>query len=250
MAFISKPVLTVDIVDFSLMPGPDQLTAIKVLIWLLNDAIPKQQNQPDKRIWSPAGDGGALTFWEDIQAAVETAIGVAKRLNLYNQDKLEVPMIGYTKTKFQIRIGLHNGPISKEIDFDNRENVWGNGINISARVASLGNPGQIVASEEFYKEAELASLKKYEITNLGNWWTKHNQSLSLYNIYQDGAGIPGVELQDWFDPFQHPLNAAIETYEAMLEEHIKQNKAFRAAVLAKRLLDLDNNNKIRRLRII
>lgn len=246
MAFTSKPVLTVDIVDFSTMPSKDQLTIIKVLIWILNEAIPKQHNQPDKRIWSPAGDGGALTFWEDINTATETAIGIMKLLNLYNQGKVKVPNVNNPKVKFQVRIGLHNGPVSREIDFDDRENVWGNGMNICARVAGLAKPGQIVASEDFYREGELDSDQTCEVTNIGRWWTKHHKSLVLYNIYQDGAGIPGTQLQDWFEPFQSPLGTVIETYEAMLNDHIKQNKAFRAGVLAKRLLDLDTNSKLAR----
>lgn len=245
MAFQTKPVLTVDIVEFSKRPGPDQMTAIQALIQLLHKAIPEQQNHPSKRIWGPAGDGGALVFWEDIHAAIETAVALGKYINQYNQGELilydarnkELPRC---KAPLQVRMGLHSGPVSKETDFDDRENVWGNGVNMSARVASLARPGQIVASHDYYTQAELKDHPEYEVTPIGKWWAKHHMSISLYNIYKDAVGIPGSEIEEWFEPFQYPLRLAIGTYSAMAHEEVQsRGKAFRALVLAKRLLDLN-----------
>jgi CRP-like cAMP-binding protein len=246
MAFITKPVLTVDIVEFSKRSGRDQMIAIQALIQLLHKAIPEQQNHPSKRIWSPAGDGGALTFWEDIHVAIETAVALGKYIDQYNQGELilydarnrELPRC--EKMPLQVRMGLHDGPVSKETDFDDRENVWGNGLNMSARVASLAKPGQIVASHDYYVHAELEGHPEYEVTPIGKWWAKHNMSVILYNIYKDGVGIKGTEVGEWFEPFQYPLQLATGTYSAMAEEEVKSGgRAFRVLVLAKRLLDLN-----------
>jgi class 3 adenylate cyclase len=199
MAFITKPVLTVDIVEFSKRPGREQMIAIQVLIQLLRKAVPEDQNHPSKRIWSPAGDGGSLTFWDDLRAPVETAVALGKYLDQYNRGELELydsrnNKLPVGQEPLQVRMGIHAGPVSKEVDFDDRENVWGNGINMSARVASLAQVGQIVASHDYYVQAELKDDPEYEVVPIGKWWAKHNMSVRLYNVYKDGVGIPTSEV--------------------------------------------------------
>ena len=244
MALAIKPVMTVDIVEFSKRrSGDEQMTALQALITLLNKAIPKEHNNRKMRLWSPAGDGGSLTF-EDIHAAVDTAVTLAKCISQYNEgvpfydaDEQELPR---DKRPLEVRIGLHVGPVLKETDFDDTENVWGSGVNMSARVASLAKPNQIVASQEFVDQAELKNHPEYEVTDIGKWWAKHDISFRLFNIFQEGGGIPGLKVGGWFDPFQEPLRRAIGTYSAMAEEELKTgDKAFRVLVLAKRLLDLN-----------
>ncbi len=238
MNFIPKPVLTVDIVDFSLMTNPDQMTAIHELIGMLNQAIPGEHNRPEMRIWSPAGDGGSITFWEDIQVAVDTALALMSFISQRNQSVDE-------HQRFQIRIGLHCGTVAKQIDFDNRENVWGEGINTSARVNSLARPGQILASQEFCNQAGLLARGAPEVVYLGKGWAKHHKLIHLYNLYMDGAGLPPAELDVWYGPFHQPLRMAIDTYKTMLREEQEDpsGPAFRVAVLAKRLMDLDPANQ-------
>lgn len=248
MAFIPKPVLTVDIVDFSLRFGEEQMEAVRVFIQMLHQAIPERHNHPSARIWSPAGDGGSITFWHSIQAALETAIALGRLANQYNAGAF-VDEQGQTLPKptrpLRLRIGLHSGPVSKEIDFDERENIWGDGINRSARVMSLAQPGQILASEDFYQDADLHASPGLEVTSIGKWWTKHHTPIVLYNIYarDEGVGIPYSQVEEWFGPFHYPLEQAISIYEAMAKEEVESGKAFRTAVLAKRLLDLNPQHK-------
>ncbi len=230
--FMTRAVLTLDIVDFSLMESQEQIKAIRALIKMLHQAIPENQDQPSARIWSPSGDGGSLTFWNNIYAALDTAVALSKILNAYNKTPDVRP--------FLLRVGLHSGPVTKERDFDDRENIWGEGINISARIVGLAKPGQILVSEEFYKHAQLYVPRPgWEVTSIGKWWVKHDKSLVVYNIYTaDGAGLPSSEVEEWYGPFHYPLAQAIRTYEAMMQEQTQTGPAFRAAVLAKRLLDL------------
>ncbi len=235
MDFIPKPVLTMDIVNYSLMSNTDQYESFRQLISLLAQAIPREHNKPGRRIWSPAGDGGALTFWDDISAALDTAVSLGKLINEYNKSLLD-------NKQLRQRIGLHSGPVIKEVDFDERENVWGNGINISARVMSMAKPGQIVASEEFCSQADLLNPLKKGVSYIGKWWAKHNKVLNLYNIYIDGAGLPPSEVDEWYGPFHYPLQQALEMYRAMIEDERVTGPTFRVAVLCKRLLDLEPSN--------
>jgi hypothetical protein len=234
MDFIPKPVLTIDIVNYSLMSNTDQYQSFRTLIELLSQAIPREHNQRARRIWSPAGDGGSLTFWDDITAALQTAVALGRLFKDRNQYLPEDRQI-------RLRIGLHSGTVIKEVDFDERENVWGSGINISARVMSMAKPGQILASKEFCTQADLLSRPK-EVTYIGKWWAKHNKAIDLYNIYIEGAGLPPSEVDEWYGPFHYPLQQAMETYRAMIEDEKATGPAFRVAVLCKRLLDLEPSN--------
>ncbi len=233
MAFTVRPVLTVDIVDFSRRSSQEQLKVIRVLIDMLSRALPKDhQDDLTAYLWSPAGDGGSITFMKDIHAALSTAVTLGQLIDDHNRN------LPANATPLQVRTGLHSGPVSKETDFDKSENIWGDGINVSARVMSVARPGQILASADFYKHAELHTYTREEVIPIGKWWAKHNKAIELYNIYVDGVGIPPSEVEEWYGPFSFPLDLAINMYTAMAREQAKEGPAFRAAVLAKRLLDL------------
>ncbi|MBM4424412.1 MAG: cyclic nucleotide-binding domain-containing protein [Chloroflexi bacterium] len=229
--FSPKGVLTIDIVNFSLMKNQEQLEAIQSLILMLQGAVPESENTSDRRVWSPGGDGGSLTF-EDLFAALETAKTIARLINDFNASRMGKPPL-------ELRIGLHCGTVTKREDFDKRVNVWGEGINISARVAGLAKPGQILATQEFCERTDLLAVGEPHVAYMGKWWVKHDKFLPIYNLHLDGTGIPPSEVDTWFEPFAHPLRQAIETYEAMMEEERKDaRKTFRVAVLCKRLMDL------------
>jgi len=229
MGVLERIVLTLDVVDFSqIETNEQQLEVIQTLIRLLRQAIP----DPKIGLWSPAGDGGSFTFLEDNSAAITTAVALGRLINAHNQEKAGHP--------FQLRMGIHIGPVSKETDFDERENVWGNGINISARVTSMAKPGQILVSQDVYDSLGLKTWPKGEVTPISKRWAKHRVSLDLYNIYKekDQVGIPPEDLEEWYGPFQYPLQQAIDLYEAMLDYQTGDRDAFRALMVAKRLLDL------------
>ncbi|MGQ0604698.1 MAG: cyclic nucleotide-binding domain-containing protein, partial [Anaerolineales bacterium] len=240
MKFNTRPVLTLDIVDFSEMSTDAQIAAIRLLIQWLHEAIPPEHNNELSRLWSPAGDGGSITFLTDIKPSWKTAIALNQLVKEHNQKHPSTQPI-------QLRLGLHSGSVVEEKDFDNRVNVWGPGINTSARVASLAKPGQIVASKKYVEEADLARRHE-DVVPIGKWWTKHYKSIELYNINIEGAGIRPEEVDIWYGPFHYPLQQAIETYEAMLDELLDaRERGFRIAVVAKRLLDIDPRNRAAKL---
>lgn len=239
---ITAHVLTVDIVDFSLREDAEaQTSLIQHFIQMLHQAIPEGLDNSTDRVWSPAGDGGSLTFLKSVTAPLDTAIRLSRLALSYNQGLMN----GLPKPRvaLRLRIGIHTGPVSMEKDFDDRTNVWGNGVNISARLISLARPGQILISEAYYQAAELiAEQGMMEVRHLGKGWVKHSKSITIYNVYTEGAGISFEETDGWFGPFQYPLQQAIRTYQGMLaEEYTQQGNTFRIAVLAKRLLDLETN---------
>ena len=244
-----KPVLTIDITDFSTRSNLEQVDAVKALIKIIQTSIPPEYDHPAARVWSPAGDGGSITFWDaSIEAALVTAIEIANQARMYNNGEYDQRNYPKPERPLQIRMGIHTGTVTKEIDFDGRENVWGAGINFAGRVMSLCKPDQILISDEYYQNADFRKLVGVEIKRIGKWWTKHNKSFILYNVYvENKAGIPLSEVDEWFGPLHYPLANAIKIYEGMLEEETTlAENPFRVAVIAKRILDLDPENRLAR----
>lgn len=237
-------VLTLDIVDFSLRTSAaEQRHVIQDFIALLKQVIPPELAK--NLIWSPAGDGGAFTFiGTSFNAPIDMVVRLFVLLNKYNTGDLTNEEVSLKKPgrPLQIRAGIHTGPVSLQKDFDQRVNVWGNGINMSARLITLARPGQILVSAEYYETAELGSgSHPYTINSIGKRWVKHNKSINVYNVYAEGlgVGVPFDESDLWFSSFQAPLQQAIRTYQGMLADEYADGSPFRVAVLAKRLLDLD-----------
>ena len=247
--FTTKAVLNVDIANFSLREGQKQMEAIDILILMLEKSIPEEDNDDSGRIWSPAGDGGALTFWNSIKSALDTALSLGIALKEYNRGEfsdLKGRKLAKPSEPLELRMGIHHGPVAKKIDFDGRTNIWGDGMNMSARVLSLGKPNQLLVSETFYENYRRSySWQDLEVTRIGKWWAKHQTPIVLYNVYSknDNVGLPPEEVEEWFGPFHFPLEQATRIYEAMADHEVDQGKAFRAAVLAKRLLDLNPQHR-------
>lgn len=240
---ITGHVLTVDIVDFSLRKSSDeQRQLIQDFIVLLKAAIPPQHNNERERIWSPAGDGGSLTFINSFRAPIATVVELFALLEKYNSGTLTGGALNLKKPvqPLQIRVGIHTGPVSLQEDFDRRVNVWGNGINLSARLITLARPNQILVSAEHYREAELhARPQGIDVQPIGKRWVKHNKFMSVYNAYKEGIGIPFDESDVWFSALQAPLLHAMRAYQGMLADEHASGSPFRVAILAKRLIDLD-----------
>lgn len=243
-----KAVLTVDIVNFSTRDVPEQTNAVQVLIKILGQALRKGVKNPNAIVWSPSGDGGSMTYWDaSNQAALHTAIEICRLIREYNEnrqiDKQDVPII--LNEELQVRIGIHSGTVAKMPDFDDRENIWGDGINMSARLISVAKPNQILMSEDYHRDANVrGSWHKYEIISIGKWWAKHNKSITLYNVSNKDVGLPMSEVDEWYGPLNYPLEHAIRTYEGMLREEITSGqRVFRIAVIAKRILDIDPDNR-------
>ena len=244
--FMIRPILVVDIVGFSQKRDRDQIAAIRALIQMLGESVPAEFNDDQGRIWSPAGDGGILTFLGPVWVAVETALSLAGAVKEFNS---KVTIEGKEARKqghLQIRLGLHSGPVIQETDFDGRSNIWGNGTNIAARVAGFAKPGQILISEEFYKNYDWPS--DLEVTRIGTRYAKHRTPIVLYNISSErrGVGTPHDPSDRWPSPHVAVAKRAAVELEMMAREELDSGSVFRSVVIVKRLLDLDPFNRVAR----
>ena len=113
------------------------------------------------------GDGSLNTF-PSVVGAVSAAVEVQQAL------REDVPL----------RIGVHQG----EIAFD-AQGIYGDSVNIAARVMGLGTAGSVLVSEKVHDE--LKNQRDFSTASLGQFGLKNiKHPLVLYAVEGTGLAVP------------------------------------------------------------
>ena len=113
------------------------------------------------------GDGSLSTF-SSVVEAVSAAVEVQQAL------REDVPL----------RIGVHEG----EIAFDD-QGIYGDSVNVAARVMGLGTAGSILVSEKVHDE--LKNQRDFSTASLGQFGLKNiKHPLVLYAVEGTGLAVP------------------------------------------------------------
>lgn len=110
------------------------------------------------RMVKSLGDGMLLEF-ERVQGAVSAALAVHRRIDDVNVD-IE------SSARIALRVGAHVSDVVVDAD-----DIYGAGVNLAARLASLAGPGEIVVSSEV--RDELVAGLDAEVEDLGECFVKH-----------------------------------------------------------------------------
>jgi TolB-like protein/class 3 adenylate cyclase/tetratricopeptide (TPR) repeat protein len=185
-------VLFMDIVGYSKLPLDHQeavLRTLQAVVSATRDFLQAQANQGIIRL--PTGDGMALAFFGDAEAAARCALEITKALKSHP----EIPL----------RIGLHSGPVYRVADINANQNVAGGGINIAQRVMDCGDAGHILASQNVADVlGHLSSWKDY-LHDSGEAEVKHGVRVHLYNVYTDE--VSNAELPEKLQTAQRRMAA-------------------------------------------
>jgi tetratricopeptide (TPR) repeat protein len=185
-------VLFMDIVSYSKMPMDHQkavLGTLQSVVCATPEFLQAQASQEMIRL--PTGDGMALVFFGDAEAAARCALEITKALESHP----EIPL----------RMGLHSGPIYRVADINANENVAGGGINIAQRVMDCGDAGHILASQSVADVlGHLSSWKDY-LHDIGEAEVKHGVRVHLYNLFTNEVG--NAELPQKLQTAQRRLTA-------------------------------------------
>ena len=126
----------------------------------------------------PTGDGMVLAFFSTPEAPARCAIEIARA--------------GSPQRKWQLRMGIHSGPVSRVADLNEAANIAGAGINIAQRVMDCGDAGHILISRRVAEDlAESREWKRF-LHDLGECEVKHALKVHLFNFFGDGFGNPAV----------------------------------------------------------
>src|SRR5438094_2112961 len=114
-------VLFIDIVAYSKLSVNEQHARIEELNEIVRFSEQFRKAHAANRILKiPTGDGMALVFYKSPEEPAQCAFEIGRALK-------EHP-------RLQIRMGIHNGPVSGVVDVTEQTNVAGAGINIARRV--------------------------------------------------------------------------------------------------------------------
>ena len=133
------------------------------------------------------GDG-TMSYYENAQSALRAAAEIQKGIDAFNlEKKLTIPIL--------MRIGIHVG-----LGIVEKNDIFGDVVNVSSRIEAQANPGEILLSEEAYnalsdraeiycgfaKEVELKGKKEPMKLYKGYWnKTEIQRDLSARKPVQD-----------------------------------------------------------------
>src|SRR5437667_123245 len=168
-------VLFMDIVGYSKLSINDQNRAVEELNQVVRASEQFQLAEAAGRLLKIAtGDGMALVFYTSPEAPAHCAFEISRARK--------------ERSRLQLRMGIHSGPVSGVVDVNNRPNLAGAGINIAQRVMNCGDAGHILVSKHVAEDLEEYEKWRSLLHDLGSCEVKHSVRVSVVNLYDDQFG--------------------------------------------------------------
>ncbi len=135
-------ILAADIAGYSRLMGDDEVATVAALKGHQQEVLPLVADFGG-RVIDTAGDG-VLAEFPSVIAAVECAIEIQSRMARRNAD---VPQ----NRRMQFRIGINLGDVIHD-----GEKIYGDGINVAARLEGIAEPGGICISSQVFEQVDRA----------------------------------------------------------------------------------------------
>jgi len=175
-------ILSADVEGYSRLMGEDEETTVRTLTSYREVFTTLIQQHNGKVLDSP-GDN-LLAEFVSVVDAVQCAVAVQKEIKARNDQLPE-------NRRMQFRIGINLGDVIQE-----GERIYGDGVNIAARLEGLANPGGICISKTAFDQIESKLPYGYEF--LGDQTVKNiTKPVSAYRVLMEPrvtvAGEPKKE---------------------------------------------------------
>jgi TolB-like protein len=215
-------ILAADVAGYSRLMGADEEGTLDQLKAHRRGLVDPKINEHRGRIVKTTGDGMLVEFASVVDAlrcAVDVQRGMVDRNADMPQDK-----------RIEFRVGIHQGDVIIEGD-----DIFGDGVNVAARLEGLAEPGGICVSGRVQEDAE----GKLEITfeNAGEQQLKNiARPVRVYRVRLSGAvptSRPALPLPDKPSiavlPFQNMSDDPEQEYfaDGIVEEIITALSRFR-----------------------
>lgn len=129
-------ILSADVAGYSRLMAEDEASTVKTLADY-REVIASLTKQHHGRVVDSPGDN-VLAEFASVVDAVQCAVAVQKELETRNADLDE-------SRRMVFRIGINLGDV-----IDEKERIYGDGVNIAARIESLAEPGGVSISRTVY----------------------------------------------------------------------------------------------------
>jgi TolB-like protein/class 3 adenylate cyclase/Flp pilus assembly protein TadD len=173
-------ILSADVAGYSRLMGDDEVGTIQTLT-AYKEAMNSLIGQYAGRVVDAPGDN-LLAEFASVVDAVQCAVEIRRDLAERNEDRSE-------DRKMLFRIGVNVGDV-----IDKQGLIYGDGVNIAARVEGLAEAGEICISGRVYDQVENKLDLKYEF--LGKQKVKNiTRPVRIYRVLSDsGVAAPRVSL--------------------------------------------------------
>ncbi len=172
-------ILMADVVGYSRLMGADEDDTIARLI-TCRVVFSTQAESFDGRIVNAPGDS-ILAEFQSVHRAVECAVAIQVELERLNA---EIP----EDRKMRFRIGINLGDVVTE-----EGAIYGNGVNVAARLESLADPGGVTVSGSVYDS--VVGRLPFDFEPTGEQSVKNiARPVSTYRVVFEGA-LPGPSKQ-------------------------------------------------------
>ncbi len=170
-------VVFIDIVEYTKKSVNEQIRLKERFNAILIESI--RDISINDRIILDTGDGAAIGFLGDPEDALFVAMSLRDALKDDRSD---------STPDLQVRMGVNLGPVKLLKDINNQQNLIGDGINVSQRIMSFAEPGQLLVSRSYFDivsclSQEYAQLFQYQ----GARADKHIREHDIYAVEHMGA---------------------------------------------------------------
>lgn len=229
-------VLGLDVVAFSTFTEEDQTDAIQNLHRWITEALANHSILEADYRWSPAGDGGFLTFSSApvCRKAIDVAFTVCEKV-------ARPDWLLSDRSSLRLRVSLHSGMVQENDDLGKRTNIWGVGINMAARILSVTAESQILVSKQYF-DAYIDAARKEDF-RFGKQHTrtiKHGAVVEVMNVSRRNLGLAENDAEDrrW-QTIAQQWDRNIEIYRSLLRDAMNSGDPLAALACGKYLLTLN-----------
>jgi adenylate cyclase len=164
-------ILAADVAGYSRLMGVDEEGTLAALKACRRELIDPKIAEHRGRMVKTTGDGALVEFASAVDAtrcALEIQRAMAERNAVIPEDR-----------RIEFRVGINVGDII--ID---QEDIYGDGVNIAARVESVADPGGVCLSEDAYKQVK--NKLALNVSDMGEQQLKNiAQPVRVYGVRLD-----------------------------------------------------------------
>jgi len=166
-----------DVAGYSRLMGEDEAATVKTLA-NYREVMASLIKQHRGRVVDSPGDN-VLAEFVSVVDAVQCAVAVQKELQTRNAELPE-------NRKMEFRIGINLGDV-----IDEEDRIYGDGVNIAARLEALADPGGICISKTAFDQIETKLPLGYEF--LGEQDVKNiAKPVGAYRVLMDAEAVGKV----------------------------------------------------------
>ena len=173
-------ILAGDVAGYSRMMGADEEDTLLRLNTHRREFLEPKIAEHRGRIVKRTGDGVLIEFASAVDAArcaVEIQRGMVERNASMPEDK-----------RIELRIGIHIGDVMIEDD-----DIFGDGVNIAARLEAIAQPGGVCISEDAYRQVRGKLDAKFQ--DVGEQSLKNiTQPIRVYRLQPSGTATEATAL--------------------------------------------------------